>query len=189
MHQPFTHLRNQWMGALALFLVLAGGTAWAASELSKNEVKSKHIAKKQVKKSDLANEAVNTKKVRNASLLGEDFAPGQLPRGPQGEPGTARAYAYVSDDGTVIPSLSKGVDPTDVTKDGTGVYCFGSLGFAPQSVMATDASTDLGTAHVSAFPGAANSNGFLCEPGESMVITRADDSDSAADRDFMVIFN
>ncbi len=90
MRKLIAHLRTQWMGALALFLVLAGGTAWAASELSKNEVKSKHIAKKQVKKSDLANDAVNTKKVKNASLLGEDFAPGQLPQGepgPQGERG------------------------------------------------------------------------------------------------------
>lgn len=28
----FAHVRRQWMGALALFLVLTGGTAWAVDE-------------------------------------------------------------------------------------------------------------------------------------------------------------
>ena len=83
----FAHLRNQWMGALALFLVLAGGTAWAATELDKNEVKSKHIGKGQVKTKDLARDAVTSPKVANGSLLGEDFAAGQLPQGPRGPQG------------------------------------------------------------------------------------------------------
>lgn len=87
MGKLFAHLRNQWMGALSLFLVLAGGTAWAASELGKNEVKSKHIGKGQVKNADLANGAVTSPKVANGSLREEDFAAGQLPQGPQGEQG------------------------------------------------------------------------------------------------------
>ena len=87
MGETFEHLRNQWMGALALFIVLAGGTAWAATELGKNEVKSKNIANGQVKNKDLANDAVTSPKVANGSLLGEDFAAGQLPAGSQGERG------------------------------------------------------------------------------------------------------
>lgn len=87
MGKLFAHLRNQWMGALSLFLVLAGGTAWAATELDKNEVKSKHIANGQVKNADLANNAVTSSKVANGSLLDQDFAAGQLPQGPQGERG------------------------------------------------------------------------------------------------------
>ncbi len=87
MGKLFAHLRNQWMGALSLFLVLAGGTAWAATELDKNEVKSKHIGKGQVKNADLAKDAVTSPKVANGSLLDEDFAAGQLPQGPQGERG------------------------------------------------------------------------------------------------------
>jgi hypothetical protein len=44
-----TQLRQQWMGALALFLVLCGGTAWA---LEANSVKSRHIKNGQVKLAD-----------------------------------------------------------------------------------------------------------------------------------------
>ena len=81
------HVRNQWMGALSLFLVLAGGTAWAATELSKNEVKSKHIGKGQVKSADLGENSVTSPKVADGSLLSEDFARGQLLAGPPGEQG------------------------------------------------------------------------------------------------------
>ena len=81
-----SHLRSNVIGYLALFVALSG-TAWAATELDKNEVKSKHIGKGQVRNSDLADNSVASPKVANGSLLGEDFAPGQLLAGPQGEPG------------------------------------------------------------------------------------------------------
>ena len=87
MGKVFAYLRNQWMGALSLFIVLAGGTAWAATELDKNEVKSKHIGKGQVKKQDLADDAVTSEKVQAGTLLGTDFAAGQLPQGSAGEKG------------------------------------------------------------------------------------------------------
>ena len=32
------HLRAQWMGALALFLVLAGGTAYAANTIGTSDI-------------------------------------------------------------------------------------------------------------------------------------------------------
>lgn len=74
------------VSTLALFVAL-GGTAYAVTELEKNEVRSKHIGKGQVKNGDLANDAVTSPKVANGSLLGEDFAAGQLPQGSQGERG------------------------------------------------------------------------------------------------------
>lgn len=85
------HLRSNVVGYVALFFALGLGSAWAATELDKNEVKSKHIAPGQVKKSDLGKNAVTSPKVANGSLLGEDFAAGQLPQGepgPPGEPGS-----------------------------------------------------------------------------------------------------
>jgi len=74
-------LRTQWAGLLALFLVLTGGTAWA---LTQNSVGSKQIKPKAVKTSDIANGAVTSPKVKDGSLLGADFAAGQLPAGPRG---------------------------------------------------------------------------------------------------------
>jgi hypothetical protein len=80
------HVRSNVVAYLALFAALSG-TAWAATELEKNEVKSKHIGKGQVKNSDLAANAVTSPKVADGSLLSEDFALGELPQGPQGPQG------------------------------------------------------------------------------------------------------
>jgi hypothetical protein len=81
------HIRNNVVGYVALFFALGLGSAWAATELSKNEVKSRHIGKGQVKAKDLGRNAVSSPKVADGSLLDEDFAPGELPRGEQGPPG------------------------------------------------------------------------------------------------------
>lgn len=64
------------MSSIAVFLVL-GGAAFAAVKLPKNSVGTKQ----------LKNNAVNSAKVKDGSLLGADFAAGQLPAGPQGPKG------------------------------------------------------------------------------------------------------
>lgn len=75
---------------LALFVAL-GGTSVAAVQLSRNSVKSRHIASGQVKTSDIGRSAVTSAKVRNNSLRVIDFAPGscqQVRRASKGcEPG------------------------------------------------------------------------------------------------------
>jgi hypothetical protein len=63
---------------LALFLVVTGGTVYAASELGKNDVKSKNIAKGAVKTSDLAANAVTTEKIKDAAITGGDIADGTI---------------------------------------------------------------------------------------------------------------
>jgi hypothetical protein len=83
------------MVTLLAFVVLGGG-AYAlegrntvdAGDLKKNAVKPPEIAKNAVKKAEIAKNSVGTGEVKDASLLGEDFAPGELPQGPQGPPGT-----------------------------------------------------------------------------------------------------
>ena len=64
------------MSSIAVFLVL-GGAAFAAVKLPKNSVGTKQ----------LKNNAVTSAKVKDGSLLGADFAAGQLPAGPQGPKG------------------------------------------------------------------------------------------------------
>ena len=74
------------VASVALFAAL-GGSSYAAITLSKNSVTSKHIGKGQVRASDIANDAVTGPKVKNSSLLAEDFKAGELPAGPQGPKG------------------------------------------------------------------------------------------------------
>ena len=82
---------------LALVVAL-GGSSYAAVKLGRNSVRSANIAPGQVKGSDLANNAVTTKKVKNGSLRASDFARGQLPggtgsTGPPGQTGPAGSPA------------------------------------------------------------------------------------------------
>jgi hypothetical protein len=69
---------------IALFVAL-GGSSYAAVQLSKGQVKTKHIAKN----------AVTTKKVKDGSLRSKDFKAGELP------PGT-RMVSTEADEGAVI---------------------------------------------------------------------------------------
>jgi hypothetical protein len=61
------HLRSQWMGALALFFVLTGGTAYAA-----NTIRSADIVNGQVKAQDIASGAVLTADIGNNQVRGID---------------------------------------------------------------------------------------------------------------------
>jgi hypothetical protein len=94
------------VATLALFIAL-GGSSYAALELGKNSVKSENIGKEQVKASDIAKNAVNAAKVKDASLLANDFKPGQLPAGaagPKGDRGLPGAKGSQGIQG--VPGLS-----------------------------------------------------------------------------------
>ena len=67
------HIRAQWMGALALFLVLAGGTAYAA-----NTVFSTDIVNGEVKTPDLAANAVKEDKIAAGAVQTSDIANNQV---------------------------------------------------------------------------------------------------------------
>jgi hypothetical protein len=92
------------MVTLLAFVVLAGGTAFAATKLAKNSVGTK-----QIKKS-----SVTAAKVKDGSLLAQDFKAGQLPkgergatgergltgdRGPQGAPGATNVVVRYGEEG------------------------------------------------------------------------------------------
>lgn len=68
------HIRNQWMGALALFLVLTGGSAMALG--GTNTVFSDDIVNQEVKGADIKPNAVTGGKVANGSLSALDLADG-----------------------------------------------------------------------------------------------------------------
>jgi hypothetical protein len=72
------HLRTQWMGALALFLVLVGGTAYAAdtigsSDIINGQVKTADIGNNQVRSADVRDDALT-----NGGLTGADIVEGSL---------------------------------------------------------------------------------------------------------------
>ena len=73
-----THLRDQWMGALALFLVLGGGTAYAAGTIGSDD-----IIDGSVRSIDLKNDDIRTFDVRDDTQTGgglgaTDLGPGSV---------------------------------------------------------------------------------------------------------------
>ena len=66
---------------------MLGGSSYAAVKLSKNSVKSQHIARGQAKRSDLASGAVTSAKVEDYSLLPRDLKSNEAFRGPKGDKG------------------------------------------------------------------------------------------------------
>ena len=80
------------MAAIAFFIVLAGGSAYAAATIGSGNIKdnavlSRHIKNGAVTNADLGSNSVGTGKVINGSLLKQDFKAGQLPRGDPGPQG------------------------------------------------------------------------------------------------------
>jgi hypothetical protein len=92
------YFRRHHLALIALFVAL-GGSAYAAVQIERNAIKSRHIGPGQVKRSDLGKNAVNSAKVANRSLQAGDFAPGQLPRGAQGPTGPTGASGPTGTDG------------------------------------------------------------------------------------------
>jgi len=112
------------MATLAVFIGLAG-TSVAAVSLTRNSVRSKHIAKGQVKRSDIGRSAVSSAKVANNSLRLIDFRAGQIPTGPPGSPGQP---------GSPAASMLMGTVPAVVnSENANGTFAFPPVGVAAQA--------------------------------------------------------
>ena len=72
----FGHLRSHGVAYLALFIAL-GSTSYAAIKIPNNSVGNKQLKK----------DAVDSAKVKNGTLLKDDFKAGQLPPGAKGDKG------------------------------------------------------------------------------------------------------
>ncbi len=127
------------MASLALFIAL-GGTGYAAAK-----VRSRDIVKGAVTSSKIAGNAVTGAKVRNGSLSAGDFAPGQLPAGPQGPhgpqgpagapgaPGTARGHGLIKSDAT--GTRLKGIANVYRPVGNLGTFCLTLSGIDPNSIV------------------------------------------------------
>jgi hypothetical protein len=90
------------VACIALFVALSGLSTAAVVVLAKNSVLSKHIRNGQVRNPDIGVSAVDSSKVRDGALLMQDFAPGQVPAGPQGAKGDKGDKGDQGDPGPLI---------------------------------------------------------------------------------------
>jgi hypothetical protein len=125
------------VSTLCLFIVL-GGSSYAAVTLKRNSVRSAHIKNGQVKRPDVARNAIDSSKVGDGSLLSQDFAPGQLPDGPKGEPGATGAQGPPGVSGLERP-IGTSAFNSDSPKGATATCSPG------KSVVGTGANLNSGT--------------------------------------------
>jgi hypothetical protein len=96
-----SHMRRNAIAYLALWLALAGGSAYAATQIAANSVGTKQLKP----------DAVVSSRVKDHSLLAQDFKEGQLPSGPQGATGprgAVGAQGAVGPSGAVGPQGAEG---------------------------------------------------------------------------------
>jgi hypothetical protein len=129
--------------AVAFIALLAALSGTAVALPGTNTVDSGDIKKGNVKRSDLGRNAVTSSKVKDGSLLANDFKAGELPAGPRGPQGatgptgpqgatgptgpagadgTAQAFASVNNSGPSL-DMTRTKNFTAVSRPSTGVYC------------------------------------------------------------------
>jgi hypothetical protein len=106
------------MSTLCLFLLLGGGTAFAATKLGKNSVGTKQ----------LKNGAVTAAKVKSGSLLASNFAAGQLPKGERGERGER------GEPGPLVETLPSGKTETGIY-GAAGTRASGGMAYTPGTAV------------------------------------------------------
>jgi hypothetical protein len=72
----FAHLRRQWMGALALFLVLTGGTAWAVDEWTGANIQDGTLGSADYRNNDIRRIDIRNDTAVGGGLAAADLAPG-----------------------------------------------------------------------------------------------------------------
>lgn len=107
------------VSSIALFAAIGGGTAYAATKLSRNSVGASQIRTKAVGNSELRSNAVTTGKIRNGTIRTTDLAIRTRDelrgaQGPVGPPGVAGAgqptYRVLSVRGGYVAGNAEGIN-------------------------------------------------------------------------------
>lgn len=109
------------MSTIAVFAVLAGGSAWAASQIGTKAIKDGAVTA-----AKLHSDAVITSKIKNGAVTGAKVDTSSLGAVPEAKIGMSPlAYALVRPDGTVDASHSRGVTDANVANPGSlaGTFC------------------------------------------------------------------
>ncbi|MDQ3724571.1 MAG: hypothetical protein M3335_01560 [Actinomycetota bacterium] len=150
------------MSTIAVFLVLGGASAFAATQLAKNSVGSKQLKRNAVTTAKIKKNAVTAAKIKNGAVTNGKIAEGAITTGKIADEAVTGAkvnegslgqvpsanvanaagsaqpevFAKIEGDGDVVESLSKGLADANVTHPAPGVYCVTSPSFAARGAVA-----------------------------------------------------
>jgi hypothetical protein len=190
------------MSSIAVFLVLGGATAFAATKIGANELKANSVLTGKIKKeavttSKLKNSSVNTSKLANDAVTGakvDEATLGQVPsaaRAVTADSATTaasanpEAFAKIEGNGTVVASLSKGIGAANVTHPSTGTYCITVPGFQPRGGQATP---QFGGSYGITALFTTGPTGFCPSPATQVITASGGTTPAPADETFYVVF-
>jgi hypothetical protein len=154
------------MSSLAVFLVLGGATAFAATKIGGDEIKANAISTGKIKKeavttSKLKNSSVSTSKIADDAVTGAKINEATLGQVPSANTANSaktadtansaktadtatsagsappEVFAKIENNGSVVADLSKGLTSANVTNPAAGVYCITVPSFVPKGGQAT----------------------------------------------------
>ena len=118
------------ISTVCLFLVLGGGAAFAANKLAKSSVGTEQLKGEAVTKGKMAPNSVNSKKVVNGSLTGEDIAASTLGKVPNA------GFAENADHATTAGSANSAATAANAERlDGRSPSEFGAVLLANPSIV------------------------------------------------------
>lgn len=94
------------VSSLALFLVVAGGSAFAANQLAKNSVGPKQLKKNAVTAAKIKNNAVTTAKIKNEAITGAKIKESSLGPVPNAQNATTATNAVNATNANVAANLN-----------------------------------------------------------------------------------
>jgi len=198
------------MSSLAVFLVLGGATAFAATKIGANEIKANSIktgkiVKEAVTTSKLKNASVNTAKLGNAAVTGEKLADGSVSTNKLAD--SAVTTGKIGNGAVNAAKLAADAKPTQVAslqvkgngeaivaspgvvvkKIGTGAYCVGFPFAATGGAVSTRGDTASGTTAQTTVPADSNCN---AHPGfQSATVYTISSGGSLADQNWGGIYH
>ena len=136
------HVRNQWMGALALFLVLTAGTAWAANEWTGANIVDGSLTTADFKDNDVRSADVRNDNLSNGGLQAEDLRSNSVGSSELLDEVVPVAWGAFPNTGSLCSSdtncplaFNRGV--TSVRRLEAGKYCIGVAGATPSTGFIT----------------------------------------------------
>jgi hypothetical protein len=176
------------ISTLCLFLLIGGGTAFAASQLEKESVGTNQLKKGAVTPVKLSKAAKSTL-AGPAGPKGATGATGatgpQGLKGDTGAAGSAVAYARIEENGLVDLSKSKNVVSANVTHPAVGAYCFRGLPFTPQNAVASPQFFEPKPVTIAVFMGAYEE----CPPDTQVSVQMMQEGNTGRNSPFTILFN
>ncbi len=134
------------MSTLAVFLVLGGATAFAASKIGTKQLKAGAVTAAKIKAGavtagkikggavttgKIKAGAVVTSKIADNAVTGAKVDESTLGTVPSAVSANPEVFAQIGTNGTVDPKLAKGLNESNVTHPSEGVYCITVPAFTP----------------------------------------------------------